>query len=744
MELSTLADDWAEEVCEAWSAEQPGFDAAMDDENAKLWGDFRDNWRKHLDGTRRLPDPRNIASLFWDAERNGWGPAQFTTDAMVAADNAQDARVAGTQLPGLPSGYRHKNGGTYRLGEPKKNDDGTVDIEEKWVCDAFHVSAATLITESNTDPDTGMLLHLTGLDKKVREVDVPMELLAAPVELSRFFFRHSVSHINPQELVRLLRMWKPTKLVSTVRKPGWSSDDREAFLAPMGHTIGKQGTVRPHRLIAGRMNVDKHTKGTLEEWRKNIGALCVGNPAAMFGLSFAMAGPLLQVMDLDGGGIHFWRSTTAGKTTIARMMSSVWGGEGYMKKWRGTDNAMDNLGEAHNDCVLVMDDMAQADERVIGKVIYMLADRTGKNRMNADDSARGNKSWRIVLASTGEKPTREYIKAFGEAEMTGGQAVRLVDIPLPEGEAGGFPDKHWFKDHNELGHTVQRLVLEQCGTAGPAFVDYLIKLDGEGKLKHACEVLRDTFFERLRKNLNTELSAEAKRALNVFVVGAIAGELATKAGITGWTTGAAVNAAAQLSKDWLEARGSGRGTEEEATLRALRHCLQTKKNQFEPWYRDDAGNMTPDPRGGGVIRDRLGWFVETPEGEPDEYWFAEGVLSEELRADELYAAKRIEEAGLLKPADGRNLKARAPSKLLKKRPRLYCVLDNPPDDSGDNGRIGSDSDEVVHELSPEVVGASPVVNGRLNASGGGSMTERAMLQDRATRPEDYANKGPSQ
>ena len=88
--------------------------------------------------------------------------------------------------------------------------------------------------------------------------------------------------------------------------------------------------------------------GTLKAWQ-GMARLAVGNSRLVFLLSTAFAGPLLQLVGVEGGGVHLVGSSTVGKTTGLKVAGSVWGGgglNGYIRTWRATDNALEGTAVA--------------------------------------------------------------------------------------------------------------------------------------------------------------------------------------------------------------------------------------------------------------------------------------------------------------------------------------------------------------------------------------------------------------
>ena len=66
--------------------------------------------------------------------------------------------------------------------------------------------------------------------------------------------------------------------------------------------------------------------------------------------------------------------------------------------------------------------------------------------------------------------------------------------------------------------------------------------------------------------MKDEASGQVQRVGRRFALAAVAGELATEAGCTGWPAGAATDAANACFHAWLAARPGGIGNAEEAQM----------------------------------------------------------------------------------------------------------------------------------------------------------------------------------
>src|SRR3546814_3073270 len=71
--------------------------------------------------------------------------------------------------------------------------------------------------------------------------------------------------------------------------------------------------------------------GTMNEWRAQVSAPCIGNSRLVLALSAAFAGPCLGLLDTEGGGFHLRGSSSSGKSTALAVAASVFGPPAYMR-----------------------------------------------------------------------------------------------------------------------------------------------------------------------------------------------------------------------------------------------------------------------------------------------------------------------------------------------------------------------------------------------------------------------------
>src|SRR3990172_8919341 len=163
-------------------------------------------------------------------------------------------------------------------------------------------------------------------------------------------------------------------------------------------------------------------------------------------------------------------------------------------------------------------------------------------------NARGVTRWRVIVLSSGER-TIGTTMMEGGYRAKAGQSVRLLDIPAAR-RFGAWDELHGLPNGAAFADAIRRAAVAHHGHAGRAFLQKLTR-----DRRDFCELL-----ERLKAL--PEFSADGgegqdKRTAGRFALLALAGEVATEYGITGWQEGAAIEAAAEGFKAWRATRGRG-------------------------------------------------------------------------------------------------------------------------------------------------------------------------------------------
>ncbi len=346
------------------------------------------------------------------------------------------------------------------------------------------------------------------------------------------------------------------------------------------------------------------SKGTLEQWQKNISIPLASHNKLIVALSSAFAGQLLAPLEQQtGAGVHFKGQSSKGKTTALYVGCSVWGKPNqYCKTWKSTGNALEHTAYIHNDGFLALDEIGEvANPKELGNIAYMLANGKGKSRLTKQITAKPSYTWKVIFLSTGEKSLKEIMQESGQKAKLG-QEIRLIDIDIDHCEHGLFDQIDFAEDAAKQSKLLVERSNQAYGVAGMAWLQYLTH-DKDNVMGQAKQLL-----EQYHGELTTgHTQGHIVRVANTFALIAVAGELATQAGITGWQTGTALNAVRNVFNDWVNSfEYVGDYQTKEYILHVKAFFEANESSRFEA--------ITPDPDHIEKIINRVGyWKIENGE-----------------------------------------------------------------------------------------------------------------------------------
>lgn len=518
---------------------------------------------------------------------------------------------------------------------------------DTWVCGPLFIEAQTFDGAEN---NFGRMLRFRNTLGRWRTWAMPMELLRGDSSDLRGELLAMGLELDPfsrQALARYLQDQTPKKRVRCALQVGWYGDVfvlPDAVIGPDAANVIFQSGERGH---------EEHGQGgTFAGWQTDIAALAVGNPMLMLALSAAFAGPLLKRTNTEGGGVHFFGDSSTGKTTLLEASCSVWGGPGYRRSWRATANGMEGVAALSNDCLLALDEISECDPREVGAIVYSLGNGRGKQRASRTGGARSITRWAAFVVSTGER-TIATTMAEGGQRTKAGQAVRLLDIPAGR-RYGCFDVLHDAASGTALSDAIKRAAGLHYGRAGRAFLERL----AHDQRDFASRLER---FKGLPGFNGADFEGQDKRAAARFSLLALAGELATEYGITGWQEGAATEAAVIGFAAWRSMRGKG-NDERRQILDKLSGFLERHgDSRFSDWTNN-----------GATIRDRAGWWK--PDGDGGRlYLFSAEGLREALKGFDFKRALDVLEAcGVIPKASTTGERSRTES-IGGRKVRVYQV-----------------------------------------------------------------------
>ena len=473
--------------------------------------------------------------------------------------------------------------------------------------------------------------------------DLRGELLAAGV---------SIDPGSHRLLGQYLQALTPQRQVHCALQTGWCGD---SFVLPDA-VIGDKALSVVFQ--SGERGRDEYTiSGTLAGWQSGVATRAVGNPLLILALSAAFAGPLLSPCNAESGGLHFVGDSSTGKTSIIDAACSTWGGPNYRRSWRATSNGLEGAAALFSDCLLALDEISECAPREIGAIIYALGNGHGKQRANRTGGARGVTRWRCILLSSGEH-TLGVAMAEGGFSVKTGQQMRLLDLPASR-TFGAFDNLHGFSSGAKFADELRRAAVTHYGYPGRVFLE---------------RITRDTqnfssFWERIKalpEFVAEGNEGQGKRTAARFALMALAGELATEYGITGWPEVAAIEAAAEGFKLWRSMRG--RGNDEH-------HKILDAVSSFVERHGDGRfSDADSHPDNQIQIRDRCGWWRDSSNGRA--YLFTSSGLREATRGfDFKRSLDALQEAGAL-PAPSADGKRGTPERIRSRGAttiRLYTI-----------------------------------------------------------------------
>jgi len=540
-------------------------------------------------------------------------------------------------------GGRKFKPGVWNFGIKQGRGDAPPTLTQQWICSPVHLEAVTTDAHGG---NFGRLLRIKPTVGKWSTWAMPMnmlrgdcsdlrgELLAMGVEIDPFA-RHLLGVY--------LQDKAPKRRIQCALQTGWSNTEFKAFVLP-DTVIGPQGAGVAYQ--SGERGIEEYTTaGTLAGWQAGMAAMAVGNPLLVLALSAAFAGPVLARCNAESGGIHLIGDSSTGKTTAIEAACSVWGGPNFKRSWRTTGNGLEGAAALFNDSLLALDEISECDPRQVGEVVYMLGNGRGKQRAGRTGSARAVARWRSSVLSTGERSIATTMTEGGH-RVKAGQSVRLLDVPAQR-TYGAWDNLHQFDTGTAFSDALKIEAATHYGHAGRAFLEKLTR-DHEDSFSDALDAIK-----AMPEFQAPGGEGQAKRAAGRFAVLALAGELATTYGITGWTEGDAIKAAGVGFAAWLSLRGGmGQGNSErgQITERITSFIERHGDSRFSDADDTDEQRVL-------LVRDRAGWWRTAGEGRI--YLFTADGLREALKGfDFNRALDTLQEVGAIAApgADGKRAK----------------------------------------------------------------------------------------
>lgn len=374
-----------------------------------------------------------------------------------------------------------------------------------------------------------------------------------------------------RQLIDYLNSKNTYKTFTRVDRLGWIPDTHIFMLGdgPVGYANDEE------YIYTGHNPTQSDVAGTLDEWRDEVAALCLGNSRLLLSTSLAFAGPLLRLANQNSFGVHLVGPSSIGKSTAMLVAASVLGKPANkIQTWNATKVGLETTAGLFNDSTLFLDEIGQADPHVLGDTIYMLANGEGRARANADLSRRAKLQWRTTFLSNGEVDLEHSLASVGKRHKAG-HDVRMINIEADTDQHGIFEELHGHPNGASLSKTLAERTTQYHGVAFRSFVEELA-LDIDGA---------QAFVDGHRADMMRQLGAkdcdgQVQRVADAFALISAAGELANRFGITGWPAGSVAAIVQQQFHKWIAMRGTSGSLEEAKIIEQLVDLLEGRRGQF--------------------------------------------------------------------------------------------------------------------------------------------------------------------
>ena len=491
-----------------------------------------------LDGIERATDPAKALPL-------------VSADSGPGVDSARCSYGGGR--------FEVSQRGVFFIGTDK---DGN-ELSPQWICSLLSVVAKT---RDGASGEWGRLLEWRDDDGARHQWAMPAELLQGDgAEVRRELARLGLS-IHPGRSARdlltsYLQVWPVEARARCVDRLGWHGG---VYVTP-SESIGQVGEIVVFQ-NSQAIEPAFAAAGTADAWRDSVGRLAAGNSRLVFALSIAFAGALADVVGEDSGGFHLRGSSSSGKSTALAAAASVWGKpSAYSRLWRATANGLEGLAAMHNDGLLILDELSQTDPKEAGEAAYLLANGRGKARASRTGAARQSARWRLLFLSAGEESLTALMARAGK-KANAGQEIRLADIEADAGAGmGAFEVLHDLSSPAELAETVKEAAATHYGAVGAEWLRRIV-----ADRPRLAGMVADGMAQFVVEVSPADAAGQVMRVAKRFALAAVAGELATHYGLTGWAKDEATASAKKCFAVWLDAFGGSSNREERAILAQVR------------------------------------------------------------------------------------------------------------------------------------------------------------------------------
>jgi hypothetical protein len=397
-------------------------------------------------------------------------PEEVNSDlnsATIALNIVRDLSAPITyNIPTYPKPYfRGKTGGIYYR---QTSADG--EVEEKLV---YHNDFYAIRRVKDPELGEAVILRLHLPIDGVIEFSMPLTAVTSRDEFRKHMAMKGVAVPKIEELMIYMIKWINELQATTIaedarRQFGWI-DDCKGFV--LGNKEYRTGSIIDNHPSAATSQYFKafEPKGSLEDW-KQIPEFFNrdGMELHQIVMLLSFASPLVEFVDkVNGVSLHIHSKDGGfGKTTALWAGASVWGDpEALTIRNSDTANFLWNRAEIYKNILLPVDEITNADPKVLGDNAYVTTGGQQRGRMTGGSNVeriRGE-PWALATVMTGNKSIIEAIATTKAAPLA--EARRILEVKAKK-----------FKglDKRETDR-FNGILNRNYGWAGAVYVNYLIR-----------------------------------------------------------------------------------------------------------------------------------------------------------------------------------------------------------------------------------------------------------------------------
>jgi putative DNA primase/helicase len=314
------------------------------------------------------------------------------------------------------------------------------------------------IAEDEATKEFFAIIKCRDLDGGMRSVTLPLadlnhrKALAKTLTNLGAYFSNMESK-NKRALDELLATKRKAERFNFAARVGWYGSGYKAYVLAK-QVIGAANSAvairPPQQLKSDRPSTGIRPRGEHADWLSTVASHAKFSSRMVFGISAALAAPLLAMARLHSFGILVHGPGKAGKSTMLVAAASVcgYGREEDLPNFRATDSAFGEIPAAFNDSLLPLNELGllkgSATEKYhrLRDFTYGFAEGRGTtySKLASIEGGSGGSKWLSISLATGEVTSNEIARDARKIRMAG-ESVRWIDLAATRNGAADIFDR---------------------------------------------------------------------------------------------------------------------------------------------------------------------------------------------------------------------------------------------------------------------------------------------------------------